>query len=343
MQKNIHIEPSYSLTPNKLVLYNRFYRHDNGRNDKYHNSLDVCLKNLDRKFHGFTISDNANRNLKSKINWLYYLSKSRKIETYNKKIIFNFKIGFLTLTLPTVQQHPTSFITKNIFNQFLTEIRQRVKMQNYVWRLEFQKNGNVHYHIVTDSYIDYYLALNIWNRCLSKYGYVQAYRDAHSKLSFKEYYDKNSVNSYANFDDLKRRYIKGKKNNWSNPNSVDVRSVVSGRNIAGYIAKYFGKDTKTGKTHNHLDNEDNSKNLRLWFCSRSLSKLSKISGSEQSAPFNIFSIVQKCKDLFKFKAEYCTIFYFDLKTIVNNGGKMIRDLLFNYASKVGYFDFKPIV
>src|SRR5690606_40476869 len=94
-------------------------------------------------------------------------------------------IGFITLTLPSKQKDPTKFITNNLFNQFLTEIRQRTKMENYVWRLEFQKNKNVHYHIVTDTYIDYHLVLKIWNRILDNYGYIKPYTEKHNKLSLK--------------------------------------------------------------------------------------------------------------------------------------------------------------
>src|SRR5690606_12361768 len=54
---------------------------------------------ITRSHHNFTISENANRTLRNKINWLYYLAKSKQIKTYNGKSIFNFKIGFITLTL----------------------------------------------------------------------------------------------------------------------------------------------------------------------------------------------------------------------------------------------------
>ena len=69
------------------------------------------------------------------------MAKSRYKKTLTGVEIYNFKINFMTLTLPAKQMHPTAVITKNAFNQFLTEIRELYKMENYVWRIEFQKTG----------------------------------------------------------------------------------------------------------------------------------------------------------------------------------------------------------
>ena len=116
-----------------------------------------------KKFHNFELSVNAQRKMREKINWLFALAKSRYKKTYSGKEIYNFKVNFITLTLPSVQIHPTSQVTNECFNQWLTELRNELNFENYVWRLEFQKNGNVHYHLVTDCYIDYHLSLKKWN------------------------------------------------------------------------------------------------------------------------------------------------------------------------------------
>ena len=87
-------------------------------------------------------------------------------------------------------------------------------MENYVWRLEFQGNGNVHYHIVTDSYIDYFFALKIWNRIINKLGYVDAYQEKFSKMSLNEYIENSKYHDNNTFDVLAKRYAKGKSVNW---------------------------------------------------------------------------------------------------------------------------------
>src|SRR5690606_11900021 len=192
------------------------------------NKNSKSLDNLKDNNHNFRISQSAKKNLKNKINWLYYLSKSKRVKTYSGKEIYNFKIGFITLTLPSKQKDPTKFITNNLFNQFLTEIRQRTKMENYVWRLEFQKNKNVHYHIV----------MKIWNLILDNYGYIKPYTEKHNKLSLRDYNSMYNSNDKIAFEVMAKRYAKGKKENWSNPPTVDCKSVITNKSIAFYISKY---------------------------------------------------------------------------------------------------------
>lgn len=232
--------PSFSLEPNKLSSYNSIFIR-NKENETIKSIQERpkrvlrSLPNLqssnhiNRSGHNFIISDNAYRTLKRKINWLYYLSKARKVKTYNGKDIFNFKIAFITLTLPSKQKTPTSDISSSLLNPFLTEIRQRTKMENYVWRLEFQKNGNVHYHLVTDTYIDYYLVKKIWNRLLASKGYIDEYRSKMEKLSLSEYVKRYEGNTNITYSDIVKNYARNKRENWSQPNSVDVKSVISNR------------------------------------------------------------------------------------------------------------------
>ena len=48
-----------------------------------------------------------------------------------------------------------------------------------------QKNGNVHYHIVTDCFMDFHIVQKIWNRCIDKLGYVQEYSKKHNLMTLQ--------------------------------------------------------------------------------------------------------------------------------------------------------------
>lgn len=292
--------------------------------------------NLKRKYHNFNISINAHRTMKNKINWLFYLSKNRYKQTYSKKHIYNFRMCFITLTLPSSQIHSTSFITKNIWNQFLIEIRSRSKMSNYVWRLEFQNNNNVHYHLVTDSYLDYFFIKKIWNRIIEKYGYITRYKNRFESLSLLEYSKTIKSKYNTDFETIKKRYIQGKKEKWNNPNSVDVKSVINKQSIANYISKYFGKNSNNENNCNPLDNESNSKSLRLWFCSRTLSKVKSITDYIESFKYNIKYCIEKCTDYKVIVHRYVTVIYFKFKSNYNRFTKLIHHLLRNYAYEMGY-------
>lgn len=343
----ITVLPCFSLEPNKLVSYNRVFKKDKGTvqvtpdgeiisESRPRNIRLNFNKSVKRQSHNYKISDNAYRTLKRRINWLYYLSKSKSVKTFSGKEIYNFKIGFLTLTLPSKQRTCTKELTNKVFNTFLTEIRQKTGMTNYVWRLEFQKNGNAHYHLVTDTFLDYHSTLNTWNRILDYHGYIEPYTCKHKNLSLQQYVKKYSGNGKTPFATLAKRYAVGKKNNWSQPNTIDLKSVITKKSIASYLAKYFAKDSKNNSICNELDTPENSSNLRLWFCSRGLSKLKSVSDFCEAVEYDIFALVSGCKRLRKVFGRYASVWYYDLHKFGHWSRTVIEKILKDYAKKQGY-------
>jgi hypothetical protein len=339
--------PMVSTRPNKIVTYNHvsYYGKDDTkkvtREKKQRLTFDEKgnisgTEFIKRAFHNFEISSAAQKNLRDKVTWLYHLAKSRYQKTYSGKEIFNFKINFLTLTLPSAQIHPTTQITQECFNQFLTEMRQRTKMANYVWRLEFQNNGNVHYHIVTDTFIDYHFCLKVWNRIINKLGYVDAFAVKMNSLSMLDYFKIYGQNKPENWLNCQKRYLKGKQENWQKPPSVDVKVCTSAKSISLYISKYFSKKEKSGCIKNTLDNEENSFNLRLWFCSRSLSKLKAVTEFIEAIDFNPSFFIKNAVGVRVFVHQYATCYYFELSKLSNYLKGLFFPYLRNYANSLGY-------
>jgi hypothetical protein len=264
------------------------------------------------------------------------LAKSKSVKTYSGKQIFNFKMSFITLTLPSKQRTCTADVTSNLLNNFLTEIRQRTGMTNYVWRLEFQKNGNVHYHLVTDTYIDYFLMRKVWNRILALNGYIEPFQKKMNDYTLHTYNRAFNSGGKKDFSDVAKSYARGKAENWSQPPSVDVKSVISNQAISNYISKYFSKSSDDNPLKNELDNDDNSANLRLWFCSRSLSKLKTISNFCDAVDYDIFAIVSCAKEARKVVGKYAISTYFSISSMAGNARKWIEMLLKDYSKKQGY-------
>lgn len=339
--------PSYSITPNQLSLYNSIFLRSAPDADgnrtlrsvqelKRGTNKKTNLPKIKRASHNFEISENAFRTLKKRINWLHHLAKPRSITTYQGKKIYNFRMAFMTLTLPSTQVNPTAEITSQLLNQFLTEVRQRTGMENYVWRLEFQKNKNVHYHLVSDTYLDYFLILKIWNRILLNYGYVQPYTDKHKNLTLSQYADLYGKKDKSDFKLMASRYAKGCKHKWTQPPTVQVNSVVSRQSIAYYLSKYFSKKDEEPCTGNPLDDQENSANMRLWFCSRSLSRLNSISGFLDEINYDIFEIVRSLKGVAVKHLQYATMCFFDLQQASSHSRVFLEKLLKNYSIKQGY-------
>ena len=104
--------------------------------------------------HEGYLSAKAVKRLRTAINWLCVSSDWQKIKSHFGKGIFYFKINFITLTLPFSQlEISDQEIKRELLNPFLQLLRNRYNFDSYVWKAEAQKNGNIHFHITSNTYI----------------------------------------------------------------------------------------------------------------------------------------------------------------------------------------------
>lgn len=341
----IKYEPFVSIRPDKAVfrLVKTIYRKKSSVSGdvwipvpKAKRSAGTSEKpKVERKFHNFQISPQSRKNLIEKILWLNQFAKSRTIRTYSGKYIYNFRTSFITLTLPASQRHNTATISNECFDRFLTTLRNRLKMQNYVWKLEFQDNGNVHYHLLTDTYVDYFFALKHWNNITEKLGYVSEYQKKMQSLTFEDYRKQFNDDGKVDIKTLASRFAKGKRSNWREPNSVDVKAVRTNNNLHFYLSKYFAK-TADKPTPNELDNEDNSFGLRLCFWSRSLSKVGAVSMPEQYYRFDFFPFFETAKNVVLRVYDYCRVAYYSVSQFTDDRKRELYLLFHQMKLDFGY-------
>lgn len=346
---HISVTPMISIRPNRLsvtqlvrrVQLGQFLKKpENGQIQPVGNQVTKPLpgnqkKVLTKKFHDFSISVNSQRNLKDKISYLFQFAKARRIKTYNGKVIPNFKVCFLTLTLPATQKHCTAVISNKLLDTFLQVLRQRLGMQNYVWRLEFQSNGNVHYHIATDVYVDYYFAKKHWNNICETLGYISDYQQSMQSLSYTDYFKKYNSAGNIPADVVYKRWVRGKSDKWRNPNSVDVKNAKSSDNIAWYISKYFSKSEKGAKC-NALDNEENSFALRLCFWSRSLSRCKSESMPFDYYAYDLIKIFENCAEVLRVCYDYCRVYYFSFSQLPGRVKSIIGAFFNQMRAEINY-------
>lgn len=350
MEKNLFtVVPKITIRPNKITFYNQVIRHNLSKlqpKPKYDNETKEFLLSIGAistkmpicNKHNFEISKKASDRIKEKVTWLYHLSKSQTITTHNGKVLSGFKMSFITLTLPSKQRHTSAELTKICFNQFLTECSNRFGLQNYVWRLEFQKNGNAHYHIATDCFMEYWQARKIWNRCLEKLGYITEYSNSNRNQTLSQYLERNPITEKNTFNVLKARFTQGCATRWLEPNSVDVKCVTNAKNISFYISKYITKNAKEGINPIVKEREETNTNLRLWFCSRSLSRLDKISLFAENISDKVADCLSIMKDIKECIYDYCCVWYFNIKDQGNQFKVLFREVLQEYAQDNNYFN-----
>lgn len=321
---------NFSITPHKAVVYSQLFTNDGslfrGRKSKMP---------ISNKQNGI-ISDRASKNLKEKINWMVFKSKKQKVTYPNGTISENFRISFITLTLPSKQVHSDIEI-KKLLNTFLTHMREKYKMVDYVWKAELQRNDNIHFHITTNVFIQHQVIRQIWNRYLENYGYISAYRKKFCKMSYGEYKkirlrNASLTGATISEESIVKSFNDGRKNNWRNPNSTDVKTVFKVDSLSAYLAKYLSKKLKKSevspKTQKRLKNFGN-----IWACSRSLSRLKKYSDVLCSKWENFLYSLSKIPSVTVRFFDYCEVFYFDIQKIPKNLKLPLERFLNHYIDK----------
>ena len=159
-----------------------------------------------------TLSRNSALKMKKAISWLVASATKKKV--FEKKFgrLVSWRINFITLTLPT-QHGLDDRKVKRIFNEFCKWARYNHGLNNYVWKAEIQKRGELHLHIISDCYIHHSNIRFKWNQLCARYGLL---------------------------------------NGHTNPNSTDVHAVIDEgvKNLTAYCIDYM---QKKGKDENGED------------------------------------------------------------------------------------------
>jgi hypothetical protein len=165
-------------------------------------------KNLTRgQFNGYLSVKGKSRIKKILSPWLNSVIEFRKAKA-QVKVPKRPYLTFVTLTLPAAQKHNDCEIKRVALNYFLINLQRRYNVQQYFWICETQKNGNLHFHIIVDSYIKWQSVRELWNVSIEKLGYVSAFEREH-----------------------KHR----------NPNSTDIHKIQNLDSIESYVMKYVSK------------------------------------------------------------------------------------------------------
>src|SRR4030066_1242009 len=145
MKPQLILIPNGTSHPDRIITYNQvnWYPHKPTRELTPFESVMKSkrlenLKKTENKTNG-KISKQASRKLRKALDYLLLLSTDKKVESKYSGKYFNFKIAFITLTLPSKQIHPDNEIKSKCLNSFLIELTRLYKVKNYIWRSELQK------------------------------------------------------------------------------------------------------------------------------------------------------------------------------------------------------------
>jgi hypothetical protein len=168
--------------------------------------------NLSKAYKAENLSEGAKKRLKKCLSSqllrdISFLKSNRK--RYPRRKTF---LTLVTLTLSSRQIHCDKWIKKNLLNTFLVNCRRLFPNFSYVWKAEVQKNGNIHFHIVSNLRLQSWELQLLWNRIQDYYNYL---------ADFKEKYNR------------------------SNPPSTEIKYLKKIKNIQGYLTEYLLKNEDT--------------------------------------------------------------------------------------------------
>lgn len=160
------------------------------------------------KAYSGMLSIGATKRMRKAIELLVESTEQRTIfsTVVNKNI--QHKLSFITLTIPTAEKIELKTATKLLLEPMIRHLRQVHGMSSYVWKVELQKRGQLHYHITSNCYVPHSELRNKWNQLLIKHDFMS-------------------------------EYVQQKGH--TNANSTDVHSVRKVRDLSAYLVKYFTK------------------------------------------------------------------------------------------------------
>jgi len=250
--------------------------------------------NSQRKAGG-KVSLQAKRKISKAIEYLVTTATEKKVlERVTRKYV-TMRTAFLTLTLPSKQIHPDKEIINTCLNSFLNELRKYHQVKNYIWRAELQKNGNIHFHIVTDKFVPWSDARNRWNRIVNKLGYVDRFQEKHGH---------------------------------STPNSTDIHSTRKIKNLKAYLCKYMAKDENIELKEQASGEKVRIQEGRIWGCNHELSNTRGLNLIVDSELDEELRLILKADGIRKYEGTYFTVWYLDYHLIAKYG----TGILFKYFS-----------
>jgi len=315
MKSELTLIPRLTIHPNKICLWNEInWDPVRPTRNKLQLPLEAYTSNYERirestRTANGKISVNARRKMLKALDYLLYMSRPQNQITIPTGKPINFTVAFITLTLPSAQIHDDNTIKKECLNQILIELSKRHGVTLYLWRAEKQKNGNLHFHIIVNKFVNWNELRNRWNRILNKLGYIDRYQANQKAFHSTGFRPRPELFKNWSYEQQLKAYREGAKHDFTNPNSTDVHGLKAIKNVRNYVTKYMTKDESESNLTDDPQSEYQRQKGRIWSCSQ---VLSNIKGAQLVVDNEISEAIKKVIDNshpIKYENTYFSIYY----------------------------------
>jgi len=335
--------PKIIVHPDKIITYNevnwigpRCKYPKTSENHKTESHSNDKFLNSSRSAQGI-ISLHAKRKLLKAVDYFLLLSNNKKVTSLFNGRLLNFKIAFITLTLPSKQIHSDNEIKSKLLNSFLIELKKIYKVKNYVWRAELQKNENIHFHILVDKFIPHQELRDRWNRICNKLGYVDRYRQEQLNFHANGFKIRNELLKTWSAEKQYKAYLRGSKIQWNSPNSTDVHSIRQIINVKNYIRKYLAKSEEENKENGNIEDDIKVQQGRIWGSNRELSNISGAKSDMDNYLKDELKQVIDSSNCYQFHDTYFSVYFVAFDRLPDFHGKLLYTMFREYlCQQFGY-------
>lgn len=243
----------YEEQPYNVKIYNSLavtYRQYSGVRKKQEIS-DLQKESLKLTYTSKGLTSKASKTMKKYIkNWITALEAIQKYNDKGNTWLFD-KLTFATVTLSAKQMHDEKYIKRHMLDRLITALRRKHGLSAYIWVMEAQENGNIHFHFMFNCYINWEFLRLEWNNIQRDNGYIEEYRKNQKEYHKNGYRCRHELTNTWGMEAQYKAYLEGVRTNWSNPNSTDIKRVQGVKNIEGYMSKYMTKGSDEEELEGH--------------------------------------------------------------------------------------------
>lgn len=298
--------PFIKITPSYICAYSQYNgeRRNVWQTHTFKNLSDATTREIqesEQKRYTGEITKSARKKLQSACDILFALAQKKKVWLEKKQMFMTYRIGFITLTLSAPQGQITDReIKEHLLAPWLRHFKKK-GLHNYIWKAERQKNGNIHFHVFTDCWIDKTQARDYWNNLQNKYGFIQHFRRKHGH---------------------------------SDPNSTDTKAVREEKGMVAYMLKYFLKPVEK-ETQLEIGRDTTERATgKIWDCSINLKMRNDTADVAEDWQFDLIQDEEEKNNLKRVTTDHCTLWFPTKSKIWKASPSFIAKRLTDFLAKV---------
>ena len=191
-------------------------------------------KNLTRGIFNGYISRNTASTIRKRLEgWIKAVQINNRSDKFGNRPKHS-HITFLTVTLPSDQIHADNEIKRKCLMPFIQQLKRLYGVQEYFWCAQPQVNGNVHFHLLVDRWLDKDRINDHWNIAVDHLGYLARYVEKTGSLR---------------------------------PPSTQIQACPENMSLVGYVMKYVSRSPEVRSSLRLVDGQK-VKRVSLWECKK---------------------------------------------------------------------------